>query len=283
MSTHRNRISRTTAEHLLDGAHGAPKDLADMLRAAAAPGSAAELAGEHQALAVLRAARLAPDPAPRRTRMLKAAIAQLIAAKFAATAAVAAAATGGLALAAATGSLPSPLQHAAHSAFGAPNPHSNGHATIPTLPAAASSHPASDAPAAQDSPTDAGATPTTTPSPSLTGLCTAYQHGAANSNGKALDNPAFTVLITAAGGKDNVASYCTTLVGTPTSHPTGEPSDLPSHPTGQPSDLPSHPTGAATTPDHPTGEATTPDHPTGAPTNTPSHPSGEPSSLTTHR
>jgi hypothetical protein len=91
------------------------------------------------------------------------------------------------------------------------------------------------------------------PSPSLVGLCTAYQADVADSPGKALDNPAFTALITAAGGKDNVIAYCTAILPGP--HPSGTPSypttSTASHPTEPPS---THP-GAST---HPTGPPSTP-------------------------
>ena len=90
--------------------------------------------------------------------------------------------------------------------------------------------------------------PNATPSPSLIGLCTAYLAGAGAEHGNALQNPAFTALITAAGGPDKVDAYCTGLGVTapgsnhasPTAHPTGEPS----HP--NPTSKPPHPTGAPT-------------------------------------
>jgi hypothetical protein len=66
---------------------------------------------------------------------------------------------------------------------------------------------------------------------------------------RALDNPAFTHLITVAGDKDKVAAYCADLLKTRARKP-------PTHPTGKP-------------PTHPTGKATT--HPTGAPSTRPSH------------
>jgi hypothetical protein len=273
------RISRADAENLLDGGSGGPQELAALLRAAASPASAAELAGEHQALTVLRGTQLTPAPARRRTKMLKTALAQLVAAKFAATAAVAAAATGGLALAAVTGNLPTPLQHAAHSAFDAPNAHSGNHAAQPALstaqaallvPAGTSSAASSDEASESDSPTGTAAAKAT-PNPSLHGLCTAYQAGVANSHGKALDNPAFTVLITAAGGKDNVTTYCATVVKATSPAP----STTPSQPTGAPT---------TTTASHPTAKpSTVPSHPTGEPSAAPTHPTGPPSTLPTHR
>jgi hypothetical protein len=194
--------------------------------------------------------------------MLKPAIAQLIATKFLATAAVAAAATGGVALAAATGNLPGPLQGAAHAGFGAPDSHPS-QADATDEPSDSTSDPTDT-----DAPTEAGdstksSVPTTTPSPSLRGLCRAYQAGAASTPGKVLSNPAFSVLVVAAGEADSVDAYCATLIGPPRTHPTGAQA---THPTGPPA---THPTGAPAT--HPTGAPAT--HPTGAPA---THPTGAP-------
>jgi hypothetical protein len=50
------------------------------------------------------------------------------------------------------------------------------------------------------------------PSPSLEGLCHAYTSGSDRDKGKSLDNPAFGYLITTAGGRDKVDSYCATLL-----------------------------------------------------------------------
>jgi hypothetical protein len=46
------------------------------------------------------------------------------------------------------------------------------------------------------------------PSPSHAGLCQAYRSKVGEHPGKALQSPAFTSLIKAAGGNDNVAGYC---------------------------------------------------------------------------
>ena len=91
------------------------------------------------------------------------------------------------------------------------------------------------------------------PSPSVVGLCHAYAAGAGADHGKALENPAFTVLITAAGGKDQVSAYCSDLLAKQSgeaAHPMGNPSTRPNgpgeeHPTGKsngtpPSTHPSH-------------------------------------------
>lgn len=186
---------------------------------------------------------------PTRRRSMKAVLTNLIAAK--ALLAIGAASVGGLTLAASTGSLPAPAQNAAHDLVGAP---------------AADADDTEDA--TEDATDEGNATPkpSASPSPSLIGLCRAYSAGVKDANGKALENPAFTFLITTAGSKEAVNAYCTTLLATapggkptalptqahkPTAHPTGKPSD---HPTGKPS---THPTGSSG--DHATGkpEATT--------------------------
>ncbi len=159
--------------------------------------------------------------------MLKTTVAKLLSAKLVAAAAVATAATGGVALAAATNTLPDQAQSVAHDILNAPSPDAHGKPSqAPSeagKPEATSSH-----------------APKGTPSPSLRGLCTAYQAGVADSHGKAMDSPAFSALVTAAGGTDNVADYCTKLIGAPSTHPSGEPT---SHPTGSPT---SHPSGKPT-------------------------------------
>jgi hypothetical protein len=81
-------------------------------------------------------------------------------------------------------------------------------------------------------------TPNGSPSPNLRGLCTAFNAGVGENPGKALENPAFTVLITSAGGKDQVGTYCTALLATrseaaPT-HPDGDAHPKPSMRGAQP-------------------------------------------------
>ncbi|MEV0536545.1 hypothetical protein [Kitasatospora sp. NPDC050463] len=144
MSTNRSRrIDRDTAEQLLGGAVGGPSAgqdasltgpgasagstgpllpdggpggrVAHVLAAAAAPAVADELAGEEAALAAFREARLAPVPAVpaplapvRRRSMATAALARAFSTKAVAVV-LGATALGGVAVAAGTGNLPSPL------------------------------------------------------------------------------------------------------------------------------------------------------------------------------
>ena len=137
---------------------------------------------------------------------------------------------GGVALAAATGHMPSNAggnSSAANSAAHATASHSAG--------GQSANHPSAS------------------PSPSLRGLCQAYTAHAADNPGKSLDNPAFTALITAAGGKTSVSGFCANMLAAkpgnaPTAHSTGKPSSMPTtantaHPSGKPT---AHPSGRPT-------------------------------------
>jgi hypothetical protein len=238
MSTNRRRrLTRTTAGQLLRGRPAselADGDvLASLLMAAAAPAHDCELAGEAEALTAFRQAHLSPATQPRRPLM--SATTKLLAVK--AALAAMGITGGGVALAAASGHLPSQLG-------GSPAAASSARASASaTVTPSASGSPASN--------------PTASPSPSLRGLCQAYSAGTGSNPGKALDNPAFTALITAAGGKQEVAAFCTSLMAArpgqaPTAHPTGKPSSLPTQaqtapPRGKPTTTPTgRPTGKPT-------------------------------------
>ncbi|RSM63859.1 hypothetical protein DMH04_52280 [Kibdelosporangium aridum] len=190
-----------------------------------------------------------------KTALVKTALAKLLTVKVAATA-VTAVAAGGVAVAAATGNLPT--QH-------------GGSPTVPpmvavssttgqiTPPPSVGSSQAPDAAnktatdknpgnsnAAGNNAADKNTSGSGSPSPSLVGLCQADTAGAGAEQGKALENPAFTVLITTAGGKDKVSAYCTDLLAIQpgqSTPPTGQPTTLPTgpgaaHPTGKRSDTP---------------------------------------------
>jgi hypothetical protein len=247
----RRRARTRLPEQLLPGDMPADSALAHLLADASAPAQSDELVGLSAALTAFSASQ----PNPRRSPV-KTLFAGLLAAKAALAATAAAASIGGIALAAATGSLPTAAQNAAHDLVHAP--------------AAASASALADdetEPAPSEDPSDTSspspsAEHSATPSPSLIGLCRAYGAGVATSHGKALDNPAFTVLITAAGGsKDGVAAYCTTLLA---DAPGGKPTSLPTPTnTHKPATHPAQPA-------HPTGEPST--HPTGAPSPHPTKP-----------
>ncbi|MGH3745712.1 MAG: hypothetical protein ACRDTP_12700, partial [Mycobacteriales bacterium] len=160
---------------------------------------------------------------------------------------------GGLALAATTGALPD----------------QSGHPHPAVTPSSMGNHGAGGAGSKNNHPaigadsSSATASASATPSPSLVGLCRAFQAGATSNPGEAVNNPAFTALVTAAGGVEGLDAYCTALVGAPGTHPTGAPS---THPAARPS---THPSGPPST--HPSGPPTS--HPTGRPT---SHATGKP-------
>ncbi|MGR6321687.1 hypothetical protein Q2K19_17260 [Micromonospora soli] len=145
------------------------------------------------------------------------ALAKLLTLKAGATV-VAVTATGGVALAAATGTLPGTSSE--------PSTKPAAHATGKPSDAADKGKGAGDAQG--------------TPSPNLVGLCRAYRAGAGDNPGKALENPAFRVLITTAGDKEQVAAYCDALLAGAKGKPSqaARPTATPSHPTGRPSARP---------------------------------------------
>lgn len=210
----------STSRHPRATKHSPAADeaLARLLANAAPPRDySRELRGEEAAIAAFRDARPRPASIQRRQRMSATKL-------FAVKAVIAAVGLsgGGVALAATTGHMPAQL---------------GGKPAI-----AASGSPSPSAAAAKA--TARGSHPAASPSPSLRGLCHAYTAGAGSNPGKALDNPAFSALITAAGGKSNVGSYCVTLLAAApsahaTAHPGGRPSALPtpSHP-GKPTSVP---------------------------------------------
>src|SRR5436309_2457362 len=82
----------------------------------------------------------------------------------------------------------------------------------------------------------------------LAAPCRAYGAGNKTERGKALDSPAFRVLITAAGGRSTVDQFCQNVLAAPDASHTGD-----STPSGR-----VHPTGPPTDPagDHRTGKPT---------------------------
>src|SRR5579864_4439299 len=134
---HTTPISRKAAEQLLDGAAGlapqGPEDLrgqdplARVLAAAAAPGREHEVAGEDMAVAAFEASHLVPVATSRRGPMLKSPISRILTGKILA-ASLAVFATGGVALAATTGTF---------SGSGSVQGSASVSATAPALPSAA--------------------------------------------------------------------------------------------------------------------------------------------------
>ncbi|HEV2088670.1 MAG TPA: hypothetical protein VGR21_10190 [Cryptosporangiaceae bacterium] len=233
MTNQRNRrLDRATAEQLL---RGDPADagvdaerLQLLLSAAAGPPRHHELAGERTAVAAFRRAQVSPSVAThRRPRTL---FGRLVRVKLAAAAAVAA--MGGVAFAASTGALPGPVQDAAHGVFGAPSAHS-GAAASPAASPRVSALPSPVSPSRKPS-----VAPPPAPSPSLVGLCRAYQARPEAAQSKALDQPAFAALVAAAKGKEHVADYCTALLASPKAPP-GKPDRPPPRSENTPGDSPS--------------------------------------------
>jgi hypothetical protein len=228
------RIDRRTAEQLLSGAphpeYAAGSDpLSDLLAAAAAPAREGELAGEQLALAAFRDARLADAPQPRRESML----AKVLTVKVAVIAATVVAA-GGVAVAAVTNNLPgqngdpgrvsatSSVESTSEQSHGPDKSGEHGKPTDKDKPKGNENKPEGK---------DNNGNGDASPSPSLVGLCNAYTSGQKSEHGKALENPAFSALITAAGGKENVDKFCADLLAV--AKP-GQPEDKPTkdHPTG---------------------------------------------------
>src|SRR3954451_8492437 len=207
-----------------------------LLHAARTPGQPRELAGEQAAFDLFARARLVDSADPNRddSRVTGPARTGLKAA-FAAAGAVGLISTG--AAFAASGHVP--WTHAAVGPVAA-----STHAAAATHHASQPTHPTGG-------PTDE-VSPSTGPNAhAFGGLCRAYISGNKADHGNALESPAFAALVAAAGGSDNVATYCATVPHGPSgAHPTH-----PSHP-AKPTEAPSHPTH----PTHPT-QAATPSHP----------------------
>ena len=277
MSTDRDRpLTRRSASHLLDQPGAAGDRVGQILRAASAPAQTSELAGEEAAAAMFRAVRQFRAPVPESSPVIKTSVGRLFIARLLTAGAVAVAATGGIALAATTGTLPDPLRHPHPGATPASTAHHPTHAR------SGSAQPAdSDEPSTAPNPTTpsgirSGTTgsKTATPAPSLVGLCRAFQSHAASNPGHALDNPAFSALVADAGGPSRVNAFCIALIGTPTNrHPSGPaPSDSGGHPSAHPGAPTSrHPSGPH--PGRPAGAA--PSHLTGPKSG---HPAAPPSS-----
>ncbi|MEW2137564.1 hypothetical protein AB0892_13350 [Streptomyces sp. NPDC005409] len=288
MSTHRSRrIDHDTAEQLLGGARAdlAPghEALAGLLAALSAPTAEGELAGEEQAVAMFRAARLHPAPAPapasrrwrsrstgstrstRSTRSVRSVRtpAMLLSAKVAA-AALAAAAVGGVAVAAGSGHLPAAL--GGGSASGGPTPSASAAAGKPGEPSAGLL-----------------SRPSTPVTPALADLCRAYAAADGAQPAVVLADHRFAPLVAAAGGQGAVPDYCGPVVDAqdpgPDRSPAPQPTDgtrgaEPTKPGGRDaSKKPDKPgPGATRTPDTKGTKGTKGGHPTAPATTEPSPP-----------
>ncbi|SBT37468.1 hypothetical protein [Micromonospora auratinigra] len=246
-----HQMDQETAERLLGGpvadAQDGPEVLVRLLAAVRAAPRPHELNGEAAALQAFRLAHADPVPVPAHAgsgpvlaRAGRRSLAGLLGVKIA-LAGLLAAATGGVALAAVTGTLPGPL----------------GHEPAGTPSADASSRPApsgAPGPAAtrgvlpDDRPEEAAG---------LTGLCTAYRTEPGENRHQVLATPRFADLIAAAGGRERVGEYCERLLhgqgkqNGPTAEPTKRPGAEPTgRATGRPTRTPATP--APTRPSGPT-------------------------------
>ncbi|MBY8874770.1 hypothetical protein K7640_23355 [Micromonospora sp. PLK6-60] len=203
-----HRMDQETAERLLAGRpaappHGSPA-LVALLTAVRATPRPGELAGEDAALHAYRMARAgAVLPV---TSVATRGLAGRWGVRIGA-AVLAVTATGGVAYAAATGTLPTPLR---------PGPATGPAPSVtPQRPTATPGDPATPPPFASAGPSH----------PEVDrGLCRSYRaHLRAGPKGN-LDSPAFDRLVDAAGGRDRVAGYCDRVLA---DRPGRAPSDPP--------------------------------------------------------
>lgn len=217
-----HRLSRGTAERLLDGSAG-PHPVSQLLAAARGPAGEREVAGEAAAIAAFAAAVTMPSPAhsPRRPSPAKPSLTNLLTAKVLMGFAVTTTA-GGVALAAATGGLPLPSPPAAPPAA----PAGPAQEATDNEPARSANGPAG---VVVNPPTAAPRTPELSPvnipasvsSPSPGELCQAW-------------------MLRMDSGTGNLTSYCagtpapTSSPATPTERPSTAPGD-----TARPTETPS--------------------------------------------
>jgi hypothetical protein len=199
---HSRRISRKAAGQLLDGAAGPsasrpgpdapgrPDPLVSLLAAAAAPGREHELAGEQMAVAAFEANHLASDASSRSEQMIKSPLAKILTTKIIA-AALLVTATGGVALAASTGT------------FSGPAPSSGGNgATAPLTP---------PSPGAQASP---GSSPSTYVFPTATAAASPTASASATASAAASPAAAPTASASAGTVPQGATALCRALIST---------------------------------------------------------------------
>ncbi|MEV4478369.1 hypothetical protein [Micromonospora coxensis] len=253
-----HRMDQETVERLLVGPvvdpQDGPESLVRLLAAVRAAPHPAELRGEAAAMQAFQRAR-AGAPLPVRTPVARPGVLAGLAGLKVALAALAVAATGGVALAAVTGTLP-----------GLPDRDDPG-----TRPSAAPvTTPSATAGAGTPgSPTGTDGQPSS-PSASILGLCRAYQADAGDNPGRTLDNPVFQDLIETAGGRNKVDRYCERAIkdaqkpgasatergdATPTAGSSRRPTP---HATGAPTTPPTTTPPVPTEPSIPAGKPTLP-------------------------
>jgi hypothetical protein len=254
MNEHEKHLTRRESERLLDDPAAHDHALGRALSAAKSPARSSELRREAAEVTAFLAARLTPPPTSRSHYVSPSTLGRRAAARaVVATGAIVALTSGGFALAnsAHLPQLPGQASdRATESVAKTPSP------TETTTEATTSAIPTEDASE------EATETSEATPTPSFEGLCKAYQATDRSKAGTSLDSAAFAALATEAGGADQVATYCVTLIGEPKE--TGKPSELPT-PTAKPT--PAKPTDKPTS--KPSVLPTPTDKPTGKPTDRP--------------
>jgi hypothetical protein len=241
--TGQSPIDRGAAERILRGGRDAwsagHDPIARLLDAATAPARPSELVLEEMAVIAFQTAHRSPVSQPQRQSMIRYAVAKLLTVKVAALAA-AVVGVGGVALAASTGTISSPLHGAASSASHSPT-HGN---------ARPSDHPSGRP---SDRPSKA-AVPSGFP-PGLYWLCQDYIGRDADHRGKALGESKFHELADRAGKeRDKADRFCDKLLN---DRPGAAPTAIPDRGGDR----------AKTPPGHPGGDADPPaNRPSGLPT-----------------
>jgi hypothetical protein len=257
-----DRLTRASVEHLLDGHRGMPasRALYVLVAAGRAPAHRGELAGEESAVAAFRAAAPAGVAASAGAAApavpLRRSLTRLLTMKLVAAAAVVAG--GGLAVAAATGALPSvPFLAEAPPSQGVGSAGSgSGPGGAPPSPSGTGPTGGLGSPRGPGMPGGPG-TPGQVPAASVPGLCRALLTMPVGQGRRALTTPPFADLVAAAGSVGAARAYCAELVSPSATAPAPPP------PNGAPTDSPA----AANSPKAPkspkavsTGKATT-EHP----------------------
>ena len=222
MSIHRH-LSRRQAERIIDASTRPARTESDhavgpVLDALRAPARESELRREDATVAAFHTARLTPPTSTRSDMSLTARSAATRAAI--ATGVVVALSTGGFALAA-TDHLPTLPDQASDQATASVAKSRATSAPTTTAPATTT---ATETEETESTETESTESESAAPTPSLTGLCKAFQANDKSLHGKSLASSAFTALATAAtaAGEEDIATYCVTLVGEPKVKPTKE-------------------------------------------------------------
>ena len=219
-------IDDDTVERLLSGtlhpaqAPAGYAKVAELLAAAAAAPSPAELAGQEVVLAELRAVTRGRRSAVRPSRVARTSRRRRRAG-LAVVVVVGALVTGGVA-GAATGHLPGPVRDAARTIAGAGTgtpasrttgpPSASATGTPNAGGAGSTASRAGGAPGSGPGSTGAGVAAGPAADPALKGLCLAYAAGEGADRGGKPDATAFEELATVAGGEDRVADFCEELL-----------------------------------------------------------------------